>query len=145
MTLAPEPAGDAVRTDYATLGYTLGTHPLKLLRRQLATRRACLARDVKALPPGSRVRAAGLVNLRQRPSTASGTTFITLEDESGWLNVIVWERLGERQRRVLLESQLLAIDGVFESADGVSHVIAHELHDWSAMLQGLDSRSRDFH
>jgi error-prone DNA polymerase len=87
----------------------------------------------------------GLVNLRQRPSTASGTTFLTLEDESGWLNVIVWRRLAERQRRVLLESSLLAVDGTLESAEGVTHLIARRLHDWSALLDGLDSRSRDFH
>ena len=145
VVLKPAPAGDEVRTDYQTLGYTLGTHPLTLLRSRLRARGVRRVREVSEQGHGTPVRAVGLVNLRQRPSTASGTVFLTLEDESGWLNVIVWPALAERQRRTLLESSLLAVDGTFESAEGVSHLIARRLHDWSALLGGLDSRSRDFH
>ncbi len=100
---------------------------------------------MRALPHNTPVRAAGLVTVRQRPQTANGTTFITLEDEDGVVNVVVWRDLAERQRRIFLESQLLAVDGVLESADGVQHLIARRLHDFSPLLGALDARSRDFH
>lgn len=145
VTIAPAPAGEEIRTDYATLGYTLGRHPLALLRGRLQARGARGVRETQALAHGTPTRAAGLVTLRQRPSTASGVTFLTLEDETGWLNIVVWRTLAERQRRVLLESQLLAIDGTLETSEGVTHLIARRLHDWSALLDGLDARSRDFH
>jgi error-prone DNA polymerase len=97
------------------------------------------------LPHATTVRAAGLVTLRQRPQSASGVTFITLEDEDGMINVVVWYSLAQRQRRVYLEAQLLAVDGVLESVDGVQHLVAKRLHDFSSLLDGLDSRSRNFH
>ena len=81
---------------------------------------------------------------RRPPSTASGVTFVTLEDESGWINVVVWSHVYERQRRVLLESRLLAIDGEVQKAEGVTHLIAHRLHNWNELLDQLDTRSRDF-
>ena len=85
------------------------------------------------------------MTLRQRPETASGVTFVTLEDEDGLVNVVVWRDLGEKQRRVLLESRLLAVQGRVESAEGVQHLIASDLRDWTDMLGGLDySKSRDF-
>jgi len=85
------------------------------------------------------------VTQRQRPQTASGVTFITLEDEHGPINVIVWRQVAERQRRVFLEARLLGVDGRWEHVDGVSHLIAHHLIDMSNLLGSLDSRSRDFH
>jgi error-prone DNA polymerase len=88
---------------------------------------------------------AGLVTLRQRPETASGVTFVTLEDEDGLFNVVVWRDVGERQRRVLLEARLLQVEGRVESADGVQHLIAARLEDLSPLLGGLGGpRSRDF-
>jgi error-prone DNA polymerase len=140
----PSRAAEA-RADYASVGLTLGTHPLALLRPQLRAQGWRSSRQVLALPHASRTRAAGLVTLRQRPGTAAGVTFMTLEDESGWLNIVVWKALAEAQRRVLLESKLLGIEGRHESAEGVHHLIAERLHDLSAMLDGLDARSRDFH
>ncbi len=87
---------------------------------------------------------AGLVTARQRPQTASGVTFLSLEDEHGTLSVIVWRDLRKKQPRELNESQLLAVDGHLESADGVQHIIARRLTDLTALLGGLQHRSRDF-
>ena len=81
---------------------------------------------------------------RQRPQTASGVIFVTLEDEFGMINVVVWHDLAERQRRVLVQSQLLRIDGHLETVDGVRHLIAGRLIDLTQLLTGLDIRSRDF-
>ncbi len=81
---------------------------------------------------------------RQRPQTASGVIFVTLEDEFGMINVVVWHDLAERQRRVLVQSQLLRIDGHLETVDGVRHLIAGRLIDLTLLLTGLDIRSRDF-
>jgi error-prone DNA polymerase len=91
------------------------------------------------------VRLAGLVSLRQQPSTASGVTFVTLEDEDGLINLVVWQRVAARFRRALLESRLLMVDGHLEAADGVRHLIAARLTDATELLGGLDARSRDFH
>lgn len=81
---------------------------------------------------------------RQRPQTASGVIFVTLEDEFGMVNVVVWRDLAERQRRPLIQSQLLRVDGHLESASGVQHLIAGRLSDLTPLLTGLDVRSRDF-
>ncbi len=141
----PRPSvGEDLLTDYATLGTTLGPHPLQLLRTQLRTQRCRSSRELAEVEPGRLVSIAGLVIGRQRPQTASGVTFVTLEDEFGLVNVIVWHDLAERQRRALVQSQLLRVDGHLESADGIRHVIAGRLTDLSALLTGLDVRSRDF-
>lgn len=137
--------GEDLASDYATLGLTLGEHPMSLLRSRLNRERWLSNEAVFKLRNGSQVRAAGIVTLRQRPATASGTTFITLEDETGNLQIIVWERLGERQRREFLGSRLMGVDGTWEMVDGVGNVIATRLHDLTAMLGAIDTRSRDFH
>src|SRR3546814_10486215 len=85
------------------------------------------------------LRAAGLVTMRQRPATASGAVFVTLEDEGGIINVVVWRDLAERQRRELVGSRLLAVDGKWERVDGVEHLIANRLHDMTHMLGALRS------
>lgn len=144
VSLPVPSTGEDLLADYARLGLTLGPHPLSLLRRQLASRRYRRSRELRDLPHGSRVRAAGLVTMRQRPETASGTTFITLEDEDGMVNVVVWRDLGERQRRVLIESRLLGVEGRWETVDGVHHLIASRLHDESALARQLNAKSRDF-
>jgi error-prone DNA polymerase len=140
----PSP-GEDLLTDYATLGTTLGPHPLALLRQALRARRCRSSRELQAVEHGRPVSVAGLVIGRQRPQTASGVIFVTLEDEFGMVNVVVWHDLAERQRRVLVQSQMLRIDGHLETQDGVRHVIAGRLTDLTAMLTGLDIRSRDFH
>ncbi|WP_417791033.1 error-prone DNA polymerase [Stutzerimonas xanthomarina] len=136
--------GEELMTDYATLGTTLGPHPLALLRDQLRSRRCRSSRELVEVEHGRLVSVAGLVIGRQRPQTASGVIFVTLEDEFGMINVVVWHDLAERQRRVLVQSQMLRIDGHLESANGVRHVIAGRLSDLTPMLTGLDVRSRDF-
>jgi len=136
---------EALIADYGALGLTLGRHPLALLRRRLATAALLPASEVRAARHGTRLRTAGIVLMRQRPATASGVTFLTLEDESGQVNVIVWERVGRAQRRALLESRLLEVHGELQQQDGVVHLIAHRLIDRTAMLGQLETRSRDFH
>ncbi|WLA11540.1 error-prone DNA polymerase [Xanthomonas translucens] len=137
--------GEDIRADYATIGTTLGKHPLTLLRAQLRARRFRHSAELRALPHASAVAIAGLVTMRQRPQTASGVTFLTLEDEHGLVNVVVWRRLADRQRQALIESRLLAVRGRLETADGVRHLIADHLEDLTPLLLGLDIRSRDFH
>ena len=136
---------DEVRTDYDTLGLTLGRHPLSVLRSTLTKRRCWRSRDFKLKPPAGTICFAGLVTLRQRPSTASGVTFLTLEDEDGLVNAVVWRQVAERFRRPLLESRLMMIRGRLESQDGVQHLIARELHNWNELLGPLATSSRDFH
>jgi len=134
-----------VQADYRNIGFSLKAHPLQLLRDPLRKGRWRSVAESLAAKHGSRLRAAGLVTLRQRPGTAAGVTFLTLEDETGWLNVIVWKTVADAQRRALLESSMLGIHGELQSAEGVTHLIAHRLIDLSPMLEGLDARSRDFH
>ena len=131
--------------DYAYSGLSLGPHPLKLLRHRLRAARFIDSRSLRAQPHETQVRTVGLVTQRQQPQTASGVTFITIEDEFGYVNVVVWNRVAQSQRRPYLEARLLAIEGRWEAVDGVSHLIARRLHDMSGMLSELDARSRDFH
>jgi error-prone DNA polymerase len=137
--------GQAIVADYASLGLTLGRHPLALLRKRLSAAALSCAAELIAAGNGARVRTAGIVIMRQRPSTASGVTFITLEDESGQVNVIVWESVGREQRRAMIESRLLEVHGELQHQEGVTHLIAHRLIDRSRLLGELTTRSRDFH
>ncbi|MDH4553966.1 error-prone DNA polymerase [Pseudomonas sp. BN417] len=137
--------GEDLYADYATLGTTLGPHPMALLRGALRQRRCRSSRELPAVEHGRQVRVAGLVVGRQRPQTASGVIFVTLEDEHGMVNVVVWNDLAERQRRVLVGSRLLQVDGRLEAVDGVRHLIARRLQDLTPLLSGLDVKSRDFH
>ena len=144
IAIPPPSAFEDTRADYASTGLTLGAHPLALLRRALRQRRYDRASDLAAFDHGRRARHAGLVILRQRPQTASGVTFMTVEDETGLVNVVVWRDVAERQRRVFLESRLLGIEGRMEMADGSRHLIATRLEDLSPLLRGLATESRDF-
>jgi len=137
--------GEELLADYATTGSTLGKHPLALLRPRLARNRCKSSRELAMFDTARPVRAAGLVIGRQRPQTASGVTFVTLEDEFGMVNVVVWQHLAKRQRRPFLEARLMQVDGELEVKDGVRHLIARNLHDLSPWLASLDVRSRDFH
>jgi error-prone DNA polymerase len=131
--------------DYASLGLTLGRHPLALLRQRLQRMRLATAADIQQLPSGKTARTAGIVTGRQRPQTAKGTTFVTLEDETGYVNVVVWSNLAERQRRELLDSSLLGVEGVMQKEGAVVHLIARRLTDYSRLLGTLAAKSRDFH
>jgi len=142
----PTPSvAEEVQVDYASLGTTLGPHPLSLLRSELRARHCRSSRDLLQLEPDRPITVAGLVVGRQRPGTATGVTFVTLEDEFGMINVIVWRDLADKQRKVLVGSQLLMVQGQFEARDGVRHVIARQLHDLTELLTGIKVRSRDFH
>ena len=141
----PPTAGETVLADYASTGLSLGPHPIALVRRQLDAQRCYRSSRLRKIKGTRPVRTAGLVIGRQRPQTASGLTFVTLEDEDGQVNVIVRLDLAERQRRAFLESRLMLVDGMLESVDGVQHLIAERLQDLSPLLGALDSRSRDFH
>ena len=145
LRLPPPGEGEDIVADYASLGLTLGRHPLSLLRPRLEGLGWMPAATVQARAHGSRARAAGLVTCRQRPDTASGVIFVTLEDETGCVNVVVWRDVAERQRRVLLGARLLAVEGRVEREGEVVHLIAGRLEDHSALLGGLAAPSRDFH
>ncbi|MGY0650456.1 error-prone DNA polymerase [Luteimonas sp. A537] len=137
-------AGEDVLADYRNIGLSLRAHPLALLRDQLRTRRLLASHEVQGRRHGSHVAVAGIVTQRQKPQTASGTIFVTLEDEHGMVNVIVWPRVAERRRKALLGSTLLAVRGRWERVDGVEHLIAGDLEDLSPLLGGLHAESRDF-
>ncbi|MBV9362047.1 MAG: error-prone DNA polymerase [Betaproteobacteria bacterium] len=141
---APTEGADIV-ADYASLGLTLGRHPLALLRGKLKAMGLGDASELHELPHGSPAHVAGLVTCRQRPDTASGVVFVTLEDETGNMNIVVWNRLVERQRRELLGARLLGVHGTIERDGDVVHLVARRLVDHSALLGPLETASRDFH
>jgi error-prone DNA polymerase len=144
---APSEAED-MQADYRMLGLSLKRHPLALLRPELAKFRIEPAAVLHTFPHGRLARASGLVTHRQRPETAKGTVFVTLEDETGSVNIIVWASVADAQRKPLLGATLLTVYGQWQrqgDADyPVMHLLAMKLVDHSAMLQGLVSRSRDF-
>jgi error-prone DNA polymerase len=131
-------------SDYRASGLTLGEHPLALLRTRLQQERALDSRQLRATAHGRGVHTIGLVTQRQKPGTANGTVFVTLEDEHGMVNVVVWSHLALRRRKALLGSRLLGVRGRWECVDGVRHLIAGDLHDYSHLLAGLNAPSRDF-
>ncbi|KAF1003415.1 MAG: Error-prone DNA polymerase [Luteibacter sp.] len=145
VALPPPSQAEDTLADYARVGLTLGPHPIRQVRSRLRAAGCTDSRQLRGVPHGARVRAAGLVTQRQRPQTASGVTFITLEDEHGPVNVVVWRQVAERQRRIYLEARLLAVEGQWQQMDGVCHLVAHRLIDLTGMLATLDTRSRDFH
>ena len=141
--IRPPDAQERLLADYASLGLSLDHHPLKLLRRQLG-RRVVRAADLATLSDGRAIEAAGLVTHRQRPGTASGVVFLSLEDETGIINVIVWPQLVERYRREVLEGQLLRVSGQLQNANNTQHLIARHIFSEDHRLANLASHSRDF-
>jgi error-prone DNA polymerase len=141
---APTEAEDMF-ADYRALGFTLGRHPLALLRERLAAARILSAAQLQEMVSGATVRVAGLVITRQRPQTASGVTFVTLEDESGQVNVLVWRKLGKRCNAALVGSNLLEVHGELQRESGVTHVIATQLIDRSALVGTLQFSIHEFH
>jgi error-prone DNA polymerase len=152
LSLPEAPEGEEIVFDYASLGLTLRRHPLALLRPRLARMKLQSSAQLHDLPNGRKVRACGIVTVRQQPQTANGTIFLTLEDETGPVNVIVWKSLREQQREELLLSRLLAVEGIWQrdvdSGGNVRNLIAHRLKDLTPLLGRLGrlpSSSRDFH
>ena len=135
--------GQDVIADYASTGLTLRAHPMKLLRSQFNG--IYSASELSAVKSGRNIRVAGLVTCRQRPGTASGVTFVTLEDETGNTNVVVWRDLAEKERIQLLSSRLMIVHGKLEHQGPITHLMAEHLENASHLLAGLTVAGRDFH
>ena len=144
LELPPAPQGEEVVFDYASLGLTLRSHPMALLRPHLKGRRLMTSRDLEAAPNGRLVRYCGIVTLRQQPETANGTVFISLEDETGNVHVVCWKTLRDTQRNELLRSRLLVVYGTWQREGDVKNLIAGRLEDLTPMLGRLATQSRDF-
>ncbi|MGC4028065.1 MAG: error-prone DNA polymerase [Steroidobacteraceae bacterium] len=144
MLRAPTEAGD-IHADYRALGFTLGRHPLALLRERMRPLGFLTAEQLQGCPGGSLVRVGGIVTARQRPGTSSGVTFVTLEDETGQVNVIVWLRTAERCNAALVNARLMEVRGELQRESEVTHVIARTLVDRSAWLGRLDIEVHEFH
>jgi error-prone DNA polymerase len=144
MLRAPREGQDIV-ADYGSTGLTLRRHPLSLLRDKLARRGVLPTQELWAQPNGRQVITAGLVITRQRPGSAGGVTFVTMEDETGYVNLIVWNSVAVAQRAPLLESRLLEVHGKLQREGAVQHVIAEKLINLSMMLGDLTVTSRNFH
>jgi error-prone DNA polymerase len=148
-TLAAPSEGENIVADYASLGLSLRRHPLALLRPRLNKKRLLSAAEADQTINGLCIETAGLVINRQRPASANEVTFVTLEDETGFVNLIVWRQIAERYRQPLLNASLLRVRAQVQRQSGVTHLIARTLHDETALLNTLVGRlqhqSRDFH
>lgn len=136
---------EEVLADYRATGLTLRAHPLALLRHLPPFNRCSRYADLGHISHRGFVRIAGVVTCRQRPGTASGVLFLTLEDETGNSNVVVWPRTQEHFRAALMNGRLLVVKGTLEHKEGVTHIIAGALEDHSSALASLPVQSRDFH
>jgi len=144
LSLPAPHEGEDIHADYASTGLTLRRHPVALLRSQLDRLGVCRAERVAQLKEGCALRVAGLVVNRQRPSTARGTVFMTLEDEDGSYNLIVWGTVFKRLRTAAM-ADFVVVQGQLQRADGVTHIIVHHIDDRSEWLGQLSVQSRDFH
>jgi len=143
--LAAPSEGQDIVADYRSTGLTLGRHPLAVLRPRFDRLRVCRATDLAALRSGSQVRIAGLVTHRQKPGTASGVMFMSIEDETGVSNLIVWPSIQEAQRQHLIGSRLIIAAGELQNEQGVINVVVRKARDYSHWLGGIAAPSRDFH
>ena len=144
LELQAAPEGEEIVWDYASTGLTLRRHPLALLRPKMAAKKLMSTRELQRVPNGRVVRTAGIVTLRQQPAMANGTIFVSLEDESGSVQVIVWRSVREGQRQALLESRMLAVKGMWQRNGAVCNLIADKLVDLTPWLGRLGTESRDF-
>ncbi len=145
VVLPQASAQQELEEDYQHLGLSLRGHPIALLRSEGKLWRSRTAAELMELSPGKPVRVCGLVVCRQRPGTAAGVTFVTLEDETGNINLIVWQATARAQRQALIRARLLQVDGILQREGSVIHVVAGKLTDRTDLWQALDARSRDFH
>ncbi|MDC8786305.1 OB-fold nucleic acid binding domain-containing protein [Roseateles koreensis] len=145
LALDTAPEEEEVLWDHAALGISLRSHPLALIRGQLAELKFSTAADLHDLPDGRAERHAGLVTVRQQPETASGVTFISLEDETGDVQLVVWRDVLERQRPDILGAKLLAVKGRWQREGEVRNIIVTFAKDLTPMLGSLSTPSRDFH
>ena len=137
--------GENIVADYEAIGTSLRNHPLKLLRNDLVALRTITASHIKKSPNGKIVRTSGIVINRQRPSSGKGVLFLTLEDETGLINVIFWPKIVQRYQRTILTSKLMLVEGLTQKESEVINIIARHTEDHSALLGNLNSKSRDFH
>lgn len=136
--------GQNIVADYQSVGLTLERHPMQLLRHRLDRYRYVQAGKLAGLSDGTPVSVAGLVITKQRPGTASGIIFVTLEDETGYVNLVLWKTIAEQYRAALLNARLMGVRGELQIEGQVIHVIAKELVDHTDMLGNLVTTSRDF-
>ena len=144
LELPQAPEGEEVVWDFAATGLTLRRHPLALLRPQLAKLGWMTSEQLHDMPTGRLVRACGIVTVRQQPETANGTMFVSLEDETGSVQVIVWRRVKEQQRGPLLRARLMAVKGIWQREGDVRNLIAGHVEDLTPLLGRLATVSRDF-
>ena len=138
--------GEDIVADYQSFGFTLGRHPLALLREQLSSKRIITTQHwLQTVSNGQFARIAGLVKVRQRPGSARGVIFMTTEDETGLANIIIWQNVTERCRQAVIGSRLVVISGTTQREGEVVHLVARHIEDNSSMLGELAIRSRDFH
>ena len=145
LELPEAPEGEEVMWDYASTGLTLRSHPLALLRPQLSKRGFKTAAELARYPNGRIAHACGIVTLRQQPDTANGVIFVSLEDESGVVQVICWKSIRENQRIPLLHSRLMGVHGTWQREGDVMNLIAGRVEDLTPLLGRLPTESRDFH
>ena len=136
--------GQNIVSDYTSTGFTLRRHPLAFFRDHLNNYQVSTASQLALIDNEANVKVTGLVTCRQRPTTAAGVIFLTLEDESGFINVVVWPNLGEKLRPIVRQATLLGVAGHVQKSDGVIHLIARELVDLSHWLGSMELSSRDF-
>ncbi len=143
MLRKPE-EGEDILSDYASTGFSLRRHPLSLLRKRLDKMGTTTSKGLYMLGNGARTNAVGIVTSRQRPGTASGVMFFTLEDEHGFINTVIWSSLIEQYRHFISTVKLLQVSGLVQQQDGVLHLIAEKLTDRSSWLGDMKPHSRDF-
>ena len=144
LELIEAPEGEEIVWDYASTGLTLRRHPMALLRERVADKGYLSSADLQEVEDGEQVNACGIVTLRQQPETAKGTVFMSLEDEHGAVQVIVWKSIREKQRRELLESRLIGVFGTWQVVGEIRNLIAETLTDLTPLLGRLGTQSRDF-
>lgn len=140
----PATEGQAIVADYASMNLTLNRHPLALLRDRFEAMNLSTAAEMREFPDRKLARTTGLVTMRQRPGTANGVMFITLEDETGVTNLIVWPDLVEKQRKEILNAWHLTVYGIWQRHGDVMHLVAKRVVDSSEMLGDPSVASRDF-
>ena len=144
VALRPMTAGREVVEDYSSVGLTLRRHPVAFLRSDLAAQGVVCCADAMGARDGRWLRTAGIILVRQRPGSASGVIFVTIEDETAVANLVIWPKVFEKQRRIVLGSGMLAVKGRVQREGEVVHIIAHELTDLSALLRSVGDRDAPF-
>jgi error-prone DNA polymerase len=142
--ITPMRPGRQVVEDYRSTGLTLRRHPVSFLRTELAERQMVRACDLPQIRDGKRIAIAGIVLVRQKPGSAKGVMFITIEDETGHANLIIWPALFEKQRRLILSASMIACHGKLQREGSVIHVIVDRLVDGSEMLRSVGARDDAF-